>query len=110
MTPKDVSSGKYTGEKFFELLPKREDIPREFDYTKPDKSKWVEITETWFFKGLPSNTEFKPRDGIDGHLALKHLRYVLSSFQPKHEHKTEGVAYLMSLWFEDVIIPNDEGN
>jgi hypothetical protein len=31
-----------------------------------------------------------------------HLKAIMGSFQPKHEHKTAGVAYLMSLWFEAV--------
>ena len=51
-------------------------------------------------KDLPP---IKPiKQGISLSLALRHLGACLSSWEPKHEHKTAGVAYLMSLWFEDL--------
>jgi hypothetical protein len=34
----------------------------------------------------------------------------MRSFEPKHEHKIEGVAYLMSQWFEKILIPQDKEN
>jgi hypothetical protein len=110
MKPKDVSSGNYYGKKFFELLPKRHQIPEEFDWTKADKSEWVEIVERWFFKGLPEGTKVIPKEGIDTTKAVAHLSYVMRSFEPKHEHKIEGVAYLMSQWFEKILIPQDKEN
>ena len=38
-----------------------------------------------------------------------HLKSILQSFKPKHERKEAGVAYLMSLWFDDIIVVKPEG-
>jgi hypothetical protein len=59
----------------------------------------------WFFSGLPKGTVFVPHEGIDPAKAMRHLRAILGSFEPKHEHKEAGVAYLMSQWFKEVRIP-----
>jgi hypothetical protein len=40
------------------------------------------------------------KEGIDRSVAMRHLKCIMSSWEPQHEHKTAGVAYLMSLWFE----------
>lgn len=32
----------------------------------------------------------------------RHISACLGSYEPKHEHKIAGVAYLLSLWFEPV--------
>ncbi len=89
------------------LLPKYEDIPEEF---KSDHNVWVEMISTWFFLGLPKDTQFVPQDGIDPKEALLHVAACLKSFQPKQEHKTAGCAYLMSLWFKDVLIDGKDLN
>jgi hypothetical protein len=85
-----------------ELLPSMDDIPDEFDL--PGNTKWNKIISMWFFQGLPPETKFIPKDGIDSNDALRHIAAILRSFEPKHEHKESGCAYLMSLWFDDVII------
>ena len=79
------------------LLPKMEDIPEEFD---SHYNKWNKVVSTWFFEGVKKE-RFKAKEGIDKDKAFTHLSYVLSSWDLKHEHKTTGVAYLMSLWFKD---------
>ena len=38
------------------------------------------------------------RDGIDAHMANRQISIVARSFEPKHEHKEAGLAYLLSLW------------
>ncbi len=53
-------------------------------------------------------TKFVSKPGIDETDAKRHLKAVLGSFAPKHEHKEAACAYLMSLWFEDVIIPDTQ--
>jgi hypothetical protein len=83
-------------------LPKETEIPNEF---KEDNNKWVKIIKTWFFKGLPKKTVFIPKDEIDKSSAISHISCVLRSFDPSHEHKISGCAYLLSCWFEDVLIP-----
>ena len=82
------------------LLPKWEDIPKEF-WDRNDKGKWSKVVSDWFFRGLV-DAKWKPKEGIDTNLALRHLQAIMGSFQPKHEHKEAGVAYLMSQWFDDV--------
>lgn len=79
------------------LMPKYEDIPKEF---KRGDTKWNKIMSTWFFSGL-KKFDPKPKNGIDVKMAIRHLKAILGSYEPKHEHKEAAVAYLMSKWFED---------
>ena len=83
------------------LLPKYEEIPDEF---KMMNNKWVNLFSQWFFNGLPKGTQFIQKPGIDQVKALRHIRTIMASYAPKHEHKTAGVAYLLSCWFDDVKI------
>lgn len=83
------------------LMPKYVDIPDEFkDFNNRDH-KWLRFQSDWFFYGL-KNLEITPKEGIDKDIALRHLAAIQGSFEPKHEHKESAVAYLASLWFEDV--------
>ena len=79
------------------LMPKYEDIPEEF---KRGGTKWNRLFYEWFFNGLES-LELKPKDGVDTQKATRHIRAVMTSFQPKHEHKSAAVAFLLSEWFKD---------
>ena len=94
----DVAFGGHA----MEILPPWEQIPDEF---KHGYTKWNKIASRWYFRGLPKGTEFKCKPGIDKTPALANIQCALSSFEPKHEHKEAGVAYLMSLWFDDIVIP-----
>ena len=78
-----------------EYLPSMAEIPEEF---QPWNNPWQELVSKWFFSGLKESP--KPKEGINSTAALAHIRVILGSFEPKHEHKTAGCAYLMSLWFE----------
>lgn len=80
------------------LLPDMDDIPEEFK--RQDGTPWNELASKWFFAGLKKAPVFKP--GIDASAAMGHLKACLGSYEPKHEHKEAGVAYLMSLWCEPV--------
>lgn len=76
------------------LLPNRDDIPEEFERLS---SPWVKLVDQWFFCGIRmEDLIFKPEIDVDA--ALRHLRACLHSFQPKHEHKVSGIAYLLYLW------------
>ena len=77
-------------------LPMKGDIPEEFwGWHNP----WAELVRRWFYKGLSTPPAF--REGIDSSSAMLHLDVCIHSYEPKHEHKTAGGAYLMSLWCED---------
>ncbi len=78
-----------------DFLPSMDSIPEEFhSWNNP----WHDLVSKWFFEGLKDKPHAK--DGIDQRKALAHIKAILGSFEPKHEHKTAGCAYLMSLWFE----------
>ncbi len=82
------------------MMPVWEDIPKEFRVH--NNTEWEEIVSQWFHKGLPEGVLFYPKVGIDGEMAFRHIKTILGSFQPKHEHKMAAVAFLMSEWFEKV--------
>jgi hypothetical protein len=77
------------------LLPPMSEIPSEF---KNYYNDWCGVVSKLFFEGgeLP-----KVKDGIDAAAANGHLQAVLGSFEPQHQHKTYGAAYLISLWYQE---------
>lgn len=80
------------------LLPPMSEIPEEF---KKGHSKWNKVVSDWFFYGL-KNADWKPKEGIDATKAIRHVSAIMRSFEPQHEHKEAGCAYLLSEFFEDV--------
>ena len=71
----------------------------------PDKGeKWIDVQHAWFFHGLSGESKIQPKAGIDPRQAIRHLHVIQGSFEPKHEHKRDAVAYLLSLWFDDFIV------
>lgn len=83
------------GGKAMQILPKYDEIPDEFKSWNNKYNKWA---SGWFLSDLKEIPEAV--DGVDQNLAMRNLACVLKSFEPKHEHKTAGVAYLASLWLE----------
>jgi hypothetical protein len=79
------------------LMPSWEEIPDEFKRHRGNV--WAKLASKWFFEGLPGNV-LVARPGIDRSTAIRHLKCVLGSYEPQHEHKEAAVAYLMSLWLE----------
>lgn len=86
-----------------DLLPPQEKIPDAFK--RHNGTEWNKIVGDWFFKGLPAGTDFVPNKGVEPKAALRHLKTIMGSFDPKHEYKEAAVAYLMSLWFKKVKVP-----
>lgn len=83
-----------------DMMPEYKDIPKEFK-DQNVRGKWNKVVSDWFFKGL-KNAKWKPNPGVDTEKALRHIGYILGSWEPKHEHKEAGVAFLLNEWFEDV--------
>ncbi len=79
-----------------DMMPKMKDIPEKYQRGHTPANMFV---AKWFFKGL-KNPKFYPREGVNAEQAFKHLRCILGSFQPKHEHKEAAVAFLLDEWFE----------
>jgi len=93
VTNADVAFGTTIG------LPDYDAIPDEFKNRYGNK--WVQLFNDWFFCGL-KKLEFIPKENVDVNKAIRHIKALMCSFSPSHEHKTAGVAYLMSQYFEDV--------
>lgn len=85
-----------------EYMPPRDECEAALDAMEDRGEKWRAFQRKWFFRGLPETTEVDLKDGIDGPTAFRHLSAIQGSFAPKHEHKEAAVAYLASLWFDDV--------
>lgn len=77
------------------LLPAWSEIPAEI---KREQDTWSPVVSRWFYEGLSG--KFIPKEGIDPDAALRHIRAIIGSYEPKHEHKIAGIAYLMGQWFE----------
>jgi hypothetical protein len=81
------------------LMPAYSDIPEEFkNFNRP--TKWNKLVSEMFFFGLKS-LKLTPKAGVDKDKAMKHIRSVLTSWVPKHEHKEAGCSFLFNEWFED---------
>lgn len=93
----DIAFGGIAG-----LLPEYEEIPQEF---KDGRTEWNRVQSKWFFSGLSEADRFLVKSGINERTAFRHLQAIQGSFQPKHEHKSAAVAWLLSLWFESAL-PN----
>jgi hypothetical protein len=79
------------------LIPKWEDIPEQY---RKGQSAWGHRLFTdLFFHGL-KKLEFVRKEDIDPDEAFRHIRAILGSYAPKHEHKVAACAYLFELWFE----------
>lgn len=82
-------------------LPKMGDIPEEFKDQNRD-NKWTNLFSEWFYRGFgEGEVEFNLKEGVDGTKMMRAVKAVMGSWDPTHEHKTAGVAYLMSEWIED---------
>lgn len=85
-------------------LPPWEKIPVEF---RRLHGPWCQQVARWFFMGADKEwvDRITPKPGVDKTAALLAVQAILRSFEPKHEHKEAGAAYLLSLWFDDPSIP-----
>lgn len=95
-------------------LPHIEEIPEAFravahigkyrhEAATDEARDWCRKVMHGLFFGGFLKPGFVPREGIDAETAFIHLDTCLRSFQPKHEHKEAGCAWLASLWFKDII-------
>jgi len=86
-------------------LPKREDLPKEF---QRETSPFCKAVSSWFYSGakaLPNGLEidgqkYMAKPGVDARKALMAIKAALCSFEPSHEHKIGGCGFLLSEWFE----------
>lgn len=79
-----------------DMMPAMKDIPEKYHHGNTPANHFA---AKWFFTGL-KNPKFYPKEGVDPQKAFNHIRCVLGSYQPKHEHKEAAVAFLLDEWFE----------
>lgn len=60
---------------------------------------WTQLFADIFYFGV-DNLELVCKPGIDKMKALRHIKTIMGSFEPKHEHKEAAVVWLMATWFE----------
>ena len=101
-TPIDAATAACPATVIGTLLPERTDIPAEF---KSHHNPYAQLATKWFFSGI---TAIAFHEHIDANTAGRHLQACLGSFEPKHQHKIAGVAYLMSLWGAREVTPEDD--
>ena len=91
------------------LLPEEEEIPEDYQGLGSSKEarEWVGLVERMFHRGV-EDLALLPKEGVDPAKAYKHITYCMRSFEPKHERKISGCAYLFSLWFEGISMPKEE--
>lgn len=87
------------------LLPPRELLTEDM---WAGRHPYAQLANDWFGRGL-SEALFAWKPGIDQDKALRHLRAVLRSWEPKHEHKLAGVAYLLTRWCEAALQRHADG-
>lgn len=93
----------FGGDKALKIMPAQKDIPKDY----PNLGKWRKVMNDWFFEGI-KNARWTPKAGVDTKNALRAIKTVMTSFAPKHEHKEDAVAYMLSEWFEDVTYDTTE--
>lgn len=87
-------------------MPKYDTVPDEFKMRRGNP--YCDAVSGWFFSGasrdgdalVVSGEKFTPKPGVDANKALAAIKAVLGSFEPKHEHKEAGCAYMLSEWFD----------
>jgi hypothetical protein len=80
------------------IMPKYEDIPAKYRHGQEPTNR---LFNDWFFARL-SAVELNPRDGVDKDKAIRHIRAIMGSYEPKHAHKEAAVAFLLDEWFTDI--------
>lgn len=87
-----------SGGNIAKLMPLYTEIPKEFKY---GHNKQCTVVSDWFFLGL-KDVKWQPKEGIVANKAIRHIQAIMTSWEPKHEHKEAACAYLLSQWFDDI--------
>lgn len=80
------------------LLPAENEIPEEY---WDANNKWHRLAGEIMFDRL-SDATITEREDLDRDTTVRHIFAVLRSFQPKHEHKIAGTAFLLSRFYKDI--------
>lgn len=80
-------------------LPPLDVIPDDFRERRGDAVQWHRVADL-LFADQPITDAPPFVTSHDPDLITRHATVCLRSFEPKHEHKIAGVAWLLSLWFD----------
>ena len=80
------------------FLPDWDAIPAGF---KERNDPWSACADRLFFQGT-GGFNFYAKDGVSAEKAYRMVAACLGSYEPKHQHKIAGVAYLLATFFEKV--------
>lgn len=83
------------------ILPPMSEIPDDFKRERGVAQKWTTLVSDWFFCGI-KDVKYTPKPGVDTKAAIAAIKCCMGSWEPAHEHKEAGCAFLLSEWFEDV--------
>jgi hypothetical protein len=68
------------------------------------RAKWRVVADEIFFLGVERSRYFLlPKPGIMSTEALRHILLIMHSREPSHNEKMVMCAFLLSLWFADVV-------
>ena len=86
-------------------MPKYKDLPEEFQdwHYHP----FCRAASHWFMKGgeplkngmVINGDRFTAKEGVDAADALRAIKTIMSSWEPKHEHKIAACGFLLHEWF-----------
>jgi hypothetical protein len=87
-------------------MPKYDTLPA--DFKRHNGNDYCKAVSSWFFSGAKASPNgltiegqtFTAKPGVDATKALRAIKAVLGSFEPKHEHKEAACAFMLSEWFE----------
>lgn len=88
-------------------MPKYETLPEAFQDWRDEKH--CRAIGKWFFSGAAGTPNgividdktYTAKPGVDATKALRAIKAVLGSWEPKHEHKMAACGYMLSQWFEE---------
>lgn len=80
------------------ILPAWDEIPEQF--WKHHNPYARVVSKLFFSGGALSDFGLTVKPGLDKANVMRAVNACLSSFEPNHEHKEAGVAFLLSEWFD----------
>ena len=86
-------------------MPTYAKLPEEF---QKEKSPFCDVAARWFYSGgkrdgkalIIGDYTLTPKEGVDDAKALKAIKAILGSWEPKHEHKMAACGFMLSEWFD----------
>lgn len=78
-------------------MPDVKTLPEDY---RNERAHACTVAQDLFFKGgKMADYGYTCREGVDQNDAIRAIRAVLGSFQPKHEHKIAAVGWMIDQWF-----------